>query len=95
MLAFNARSGFVARLYGVAAVAACSVVPYTRTFMYSTNGELKKWAKGWEERELDEGQEEREEEEVRGLVKRWGTMNFYRAFLPLVASALAVYLGEF
>ena len=87
-LAWTLRSvpGNKAGLYGVAAVMTIAIVPWTLLLMNPTNRSLIEKAGAAVELKGDE-------EEVQGLLRRWGNLNGIRSLFPLVggvAGALAV-----
>ena len=76
----------MARLYGTAALLTIGIVPWTLLVMSETNRKLI--AKAGEKGDLKGSGVG--DEEVRGLLRKWTTLNGIRSVLPLLGSAVGM-----
>jgi hypothetical protein len=68
-------------LYVAAAVGLFGLAPYTRLLMWGTITELSKRGQSGKD----------EEKDTRELVKKWGTMNFWRGVLLLGSTGIGIW----
>ncbi|KAL9609090.1 MAG: hypothetical protein Q9167_006122 [Letrouitia subvulpina] len=84
----------MAQLYALAALATCSIVPYTLICMRSVNGKLKH--KVQDSKKLDRSEEMNESKARKGehsdeLLGWWSILNAGRGMLPFVGACLGIY----
>ncbi|KAL5322615.1 hypothetical protein ACEPPN_010588 [Leptodophora sp. 'Broadleaf-Isolate-01'] len=94
-LAFKARTAggprSILALYGLAALLTVGIAPFTVLVMRGTNERLISLSEGTGRGIGKVGSEQEQEEEVRGLLERWGRLNGVRGLLPLFGGVVGVF----